>query len=533
MSNAIFPDESIARFAKSLSGKVGAVCDMELAPIPTLDDWMEFQQPYRFSFGDLPSITCDADSLGFSRNEPSLPYALEIKYCDDRQIKAIATLRNVVALNIKYGSLTGLGIKQIAAVPSIKYLNLEGCDTLDSEFGVLAMMPMLNSLSLKDTSITDTGVELLCRSRSLRHISLAGTQITDASLQALASMKSLESISLYGTSVSDPGIDYLSKSSSLKSLELTSTKITSEGIASLAAIPNLETIGLYEITDGDLEAISRCKKLKSLKCQGFKYVTDEGLASISKIESLQKFSLSYSEITDRGIALLGSLRQLRELRLTDCKITDEALKIIGKLTDLESLDLSRTNCTDGGFESLGNLKNLSSLTFRLNEGDGAGFRYLAALGNLQELIIALKHPITADIAAQFTHLHALKRLDINGVVRDDAFEPISQMQSLQFLSISTNSATSVGYRHLESMTNLRELLLCNGSLSDADLPYLYKLKKLQKIRFVFSEVSEKGLNKLAKAMPWCDTFPIRPTKIDKLVDFLRSMLRRILSVGRG
>ncbi len=228
-------------------------------------------------------------------------------------------------------------------------------------------------------------------------------------------MKSLESLTLSRTEVTDEGLSSWIDHPNLRSLELTFTKITSSGIQQLCKIPNLESIGLYEISDSDLRQLALCHRLRKIKCQGFRQVTDAGIEAIGNLLCLEDLRLAYSEITNSAIEILASLPKLNQLAITDCKINDHAFAAIGKMQQLRKLELSRTGCSDLGLAELSRCSQLDTLIFLLNEGDGVGYKDVESLRKLSNLTIALRHPVTKAIAAtslarsHFKHCESMVR----------------------------------------------------------------------------------------------------------------------------
>jgi hypothetical protein len=70
-------------------------------------------------------------------------------------------------------------------------------------------------------------------------------------------------------------------------------------------------------------------------------VSDEELAGMATMKSLESLDLGRSGITDHGLRSVASLANLTSLYVPDTSISDEAMKSITDLQDLEELNDDR------------------------------------------------------------------------------------------------------------------------------------------------------------------------------------------------
>ena len=89
-----------------------------------------------------------------------------------------------------------------------------------------------------------------------------------------------------------------------------------------------------------VDEIAGCPVLVSLNLAENRKVTDEGIASLTKLPRLTELNLSSCDITNRGLQSLRGLAHLRRLNLSYCnRLTDEGIKSLKSLNCLVYLDL--------------------------------------------------------------------------------------------------------------------------------------------------------------------------------------------------
>ena len=118
--------------------------------------------------------------------------------------------------------------------------HLSGKDVTDDDLAQLASVNNLVWLNLRGTKITDAGLAHLADIKTLTRLHLEKTAITDAGLAQLAGLENLEYLNLYGTQVTDAGLEHLKDLKNLKKLYVWETGVTKEGAEMLvASIPEL------------------------------------------------------------------------------------------------------------------------------------------------------------------------------------------------------------------------------------------------------------------------------------------------------
>ncbi|QDU00061.1 leucine-rich repeat domain-containing protein [Gimesia aquarii] len=103
-----------------------------------------------------------------------------------RSLETMASLKDLIGLQIHLTQIDDKGLEQLQAFPELKDLLLGG--PLNSEHGILKTLlyfKELNVLWIFDVSITDTGANNLATMTSLKELRLIRTQISDANVNRL------------------------------------------------------------------------------------------------------------------------------------------------------------------------------------------------------------------------------------------------------------------------------------------------------------------------------------------------------------
>jgi mono/diheme cytochrome c family protein len=121
--------------------------------------------------------------------------------------------------------------------------HMAGPTVNDTSIAPLATMKNVLELNLAKTSITDGGLAHIRGLTELTTLHLEGTKITDRGLANLAGLKNLTYLNLYGTQVTDAGLASLSGLKNLKNLYVWQTKVTQDGANKLkASLPNVNVV---------------------------------------------------------------------------------------------------------------------------------------------------------------------------------------------------------------------------------------------------------------------------------------------------
>ena len=113
----------------------------------------------------------------------------------------------------------------------------------DAMGGLKGIEYRIGDLDLSRTSITGKGLKRVAAMKNLLRLNLFGSKIGDEDLVHLQRLISLNSLNLAGTQISDAEIKYLRSLKNLKVLYLWGTRISADGRFVLGqALPNTELV---------------------------------------------------------------------------------------------------------------------------------------------------------------------------------------------------------------------------------------------------------------------------------------------------
>lgn len=238
-------------------------------------------------------------------------------------VLTLGRLTNLRCLNLNQcvgvSSVVGLAVSS-----NLVSLSLELLDSLqDDSLHEISHMSLLRSLNLRHCNcLTTEGVKALARLTDLRYLQLDGIRVKDEGVAALANLKLLNCLSLALSDVTDAGLRELTCLQSLQSLNLRHcSKVTDKGVQALAGL-QLKCLNLdfVMLTDNGVSALAEFSSaLTSLSLSGCR-VSDKGLMSLTSMTKLTTLLLnSLHEITDRGVKALCSMSSLKNLQVYDCK----------------------------------------------------------------------------------------------------------------------------------------------------------------------------------------------------------------------
>lgn len=147
----------------------------------------------------------------------------------------------------------------------------------------------------------------------------------------------------------------------MRLLDLTRMGVTDEDLAHLKGLPSLQELKLNgtQVTDAGLAHLKDVKGLKALDLWGAP-VTGEGLRHLPP--TVEKLSLlATGTVTEEGLQSLRGMTGLRSLALGHTAMSDRTASVLEGMESLRSLSLHGTRSGDGVIAALRGLKSLESL----------------------------------------------------------------------------------------------------------------------------------------------------------------------------
>jgi internalin A len=435
----------------------------------------------------------------------------------DETLKIVGRCSALEELYLCSPSIHWAGLKCLAALKHLRVLHVN-CAPLDAgAIECLADLPELRELSLAGSY-----------SRN-HHPALSFDPQNRPDLGALGKLEKMEVLDLSFNIIDDDDMLRFRAPPRLKELYLRSTKITGPGLASLSGMDELRRLDLCRnaIPGKYLENVAKLKRLESLELHrrldeecGF---DDDDLAYLKAAVGLKHLGLSNTNVGDAGMEHLQDMTQLQSLRMVRTSVAGSGLKCLEKMSQLQELALSSDFLTD---DDLAFIRRFSQLKILNLVGRGKessmkpgnitdkGVENLLALPQLEELAIMGKPyslaavQVTGVGLTAISGLRQLKTLILcSDSVTNADLVPLSRMRQLQQLSLrGCFKITNVGIAPIGALRNLKELDLVRTQLNEDGFDYLKDLSSLEKLvlseRFVFDRQSrERITQKLRKMLP--------------------------------
>lgn len=272
-------------------------------------------------------------------------------------------------------------------------------------------------------------------------------------------------------------------------------------IQNVSKVNGLKSPQLYNargLTDDDLAPLAKLKSLEELLLAGPSQLTNACIEHLTGLTNLKRLQLSGSAITDEGLSQLQHLKQLEELELQQTGAAGTILTSFRgvPLKHLILRDLSDEHAAQlGGFQELERFQcNGQSLTDR-------GFAHFAGLKRLKSLNLAGCRGISSSGFGALRSLTNLTSLDISHTnAGDDALRQLVRHDALNMLSIGSDRLTDAGMQYLCEIISLQVLTINNNAkVTDEGLKDLWRLQRLGILNLNVDGLTGKGFDTLAEA----------------------------------
>ena len=203
----------------------------------------------------------------------------------DHSFRRIGSLRSADKVVLEKAKLTSMGYRSLQSLKGLMALQVSNTTLLDADVQQLADLPGIEYLFMNGSTFSDFGLRSLKRMNFLFCLDLTRTSITNAGVRDLGDVKSLSHLYLEETNVTDEGIRHLAKVPTLETLNVRNTKVTPGGFLSPGGFPSLSELML----DGAV-------------------VTDESLLDLVHLPSLRTVSVSDTDVTEGGVERFWDMR---------------------------------------------------------------------------------------------------------------------------------------------------------------------------------------------------------------------------------
>lgn len=275
------------------------------------------------------------------------------------------------------------------------------------------------------------------------------------------------------------------KFQSLQTLDLNgcSGPCTSESFCAIAMLPNLSSIKLSGlcITDAGMRSLAKSESLCRFSLLKV-LVTNLGLAALARMPQLKSLELKQLDmISNSGLESFSTLTQLKIIRCPG--INNEGLQKIGKFSKLECLSVISGNLTDRGLRGLKDLTQLRELELSCKNMTGDGLAPIAGLTSLK--VLCLWEIDDIKIPQEVLDIPSLKelRLNTNNKLKGSEIMSLERWPALTRLRLhgmeEINLEELLSIDSLQSLTELGVGQIRN--LSRSQLGCLCQLSHLTKL----------------------------------------------------
>lgn len=242
----------------------------------------------------------------------------------------------ITRLDLSSAPISAGSLAAIAPLTKLNWLRLAATQLQDADLVGLPPMPNLNTVILDGTQFRGAGFGQLARLPALRELSLRSIPILDPALEGLGLLPQLEVLHLDDNRTlqgRELGLLIMGrKLSALRVLTVNNTRLGELGLQTIAALKNLEELTAHsaQVSDLDVREVSKCPRLKSLVI-AFSPVTDAGLKALVGSDALEHLDISGCRyVTNEGLNSLSKLKGLKKLILTETSVTGDAVQVLAQ-----------------------------------------------------------------------------------------------------------------------------------------------------------------------------------------------------------
>ena len=283
---------------------------------------------------------------------------------DDAALEHLVRLRHLNEIDLGFTRISPRGLAHLERLKCLQTLILEGRQISDVWLEAIGKLESVRELHVTNAQYTDGGLAELADLKELRALAVSGTPITGAGLAHLRGLRNLRLLDVSETELNNDGLMTISSLDQLHALSVEFCGgLTGDGLIHLRTLIGLRGLSLRQTGfrnrfDGTiLEYIAPLERLQVLDLFATA-VDDDALVHLSSLLELRELELSLANVTDPGLVHIAELRHLEKLAIDSHAgfgkpiITDDGLKTIARLETLKSLSLVGARVTAGGLREL-------------------------------------------------------------------------------------------------------------------------------------------------------------------------------------
>lgn len=334
----------------------------------------------------------------------------------DDQLKNLAKLKSLRALNFWGKEVTGIGLPAISNLSELECLRHLPLRVLTPEFKRFSSRKAPQQLEFNGELVTDECMSSLLPLVQLRELDLHNTAVTGKGVELLVQLPRLESVFVKLEQLQEAQPEILGGWTSLRRLNITGGGVSLRPLSNFRGLPRLSiALHLYdpEFNETELAFLAGMTQIKILDLSDCEPMTDIGIANLADLTAIQELDLHGSDINEMSLQHLSGMWDLRDLRLGRIPIEGGGLVFLTTLTQLIDLRLNHTGCTDAGMFHLASLKQLEHLDLYRSRVTDEGLQHLTSLGQLRSLNLSYSR-ITDSGLEYLMQVTSLEHLWLDG-----------------------------------------------------------------------------------------------------------------------
>jgi hypothetical protein len=368
--------------------------------------------------------------------------------------------------------VTDAGLRHLAGLPSLEYLDLTATAITDAGLQVLRHLPRLRTLSLAWNRVTETGIAVLAHCHELEQLNLwASPAVGDAAIRALAGKRNLRHLTIALTDAGMPWLHELpvfksgrSGGVQLAARESLPNRLSLHGSFTDAGMEHIRGLdGLVDLDIGDgnlaitasgLEPLTSLARLTALAVDA----KDDWMPFIARMPHLRFLGAQDTTAGDDGFVALSRSRSIEHIWGRRChNLRTRGFMALAAMPALRVLSVSCLNVEDAGIAMLREFPALREL-MPMDIPD-AGYRHIGRCERLEALTLMYCRDTTDAATEHITGLrHLLKYFNSYTTITDRTPELLSTMDSLESVTFDTcHGLTNAGVARLARLPRLREL----------------------------------------------------------------------------
>ncbi|HEY1600649.1 MAG TPA: M56 family metallopeptidase [Pirellulales bacterium] len=414
----------------------------------------------------------------------------------DADLELINALPDVRFVTIELGPIAPAAIGRIEPAKRIKSLILS--PVTDEMIEKIARLPSANAIVLSECSLSATGCQRLAKlaagATELQIQGVRGGQpnsnivaVPDAGLAALCEIESLRSLQLINTAVTDMGLMPLAKLEKLASFMLANCPgVKGRGLTSLRPLAALRALQIVE-TPLDAEGLKSLAELTQLRALTL-HLKDSKPDALSQLKSL---------INLRALTVMGDVPAENTAPSTDNG--DAILRAATAMTELVGLSLQGVATSDTGLSDFAPAAKLRVLSLQMARVTDATLQSISRFTKLSKLWLGGEGDYTAVGLKQLAALTQLKQLEMSGgPVTDDMLSHLANLATLESLTLTHGKFTGSGLTSLAPLIELKKLNLADSLVDDPGSRALPSLAGLESLDLDSTKITDRALDSIGK-----------------------------------